>query len=137
VINEEKLKAHLWRQERINKRQEHIIKRQQGINKEIERRLKRLRERDKQLLALIKRVLEISKGTIEAIPTPKEVGARRAARKKLTKTEQTVYNLMFTLSYKEIASRLRKAPNTVKEQIASIRRKLGVPHGGKIDAYLS
>jgi DNA-binding CsgD family transcriptional regulator len=93
------------------------------------------RERDKKILAVIRRVLEINSGTIEAMPTDKELSAHQAARKKLSKAERSVYDLMFTHRNKEIANTLNLSVNTVKNHIKAIRRKLGITRNRK-EKYL-
>jgi DNA-binding CsgD family transcriptional regulator len=98
--------------------------------------LRRHRERDEKMVKVIRQVLEINKGTIAAMPTDRELSARRAARKKLTKAERPVYELMFTCRDKEIAEKLVLSIHTVKSHAKTIRRKLGITRGRK-DMYMN
>jgi DNA-binding CsgD family transcriptional regulator len=105
-----------------------------AVKKRLERHdilLRQHRERDEKMLKVIRQVLEINKGTIAAMPTDRGLSARRAARKKLSKAERPVYELMFTCRNKEIADKLRLSIHTVKNHNKAIRRKLGITRGRK------
>ena len=70
------------------------------VKKRLERHetlLKQHREREKKMLGVIRQILVINKGTISAMPTDRELLARRAARKKLSKAERPVYDFEFHL----------------------------------------
>lgn len=105
-----------------------------AVKKRLERHdtlLKQHRERDLKMLKIIRQLLEINEGTIAAMPTDRELSARRASRKKLSKAERPVYELMFTCRNKEIAEKLGLSIHTVKNHTKSIRRKLGITRGRK------
>jgi DNA-binding CsgD family transcriptional regulator len=110
-----------------------------AVKKRLERHeaiLRRHRERHKELLGVIRLLLEVNKGTIAAMPTDRELSARRAARKKLSKAERPVYDLMFTNRDKEIAEKLGLSIHTVKNHVKAIKRKLGITRGRK-DKYMN
>ena len=96
MINEEKLKAHLWRQERINKRQEHIIKPATG-HQQGNRAQTQEAPGTRQAVARAHKASAGNQQRRDRCDSGTKGGrkARRAARKKLTKTEQKVYDLMF------------------------------------------
>ncbi len=142
AINEMALRKWTAAVERGLERHETLLKRCRERDKKAlaivqrhETLLMRGRERDKKILAVIKQLLEINKGTIDAMPTDKELSGHRAARKKLSKGERPVYDLMFMYRDQEIADKLILSVHTVKGHMKNIRKKLGITRGRK-DLYM-